>query len=58
MTSELVISCSQDATIRIWSLTTGQAVRVIHIKLHIQVDREGREILYKAAYLIPDHMVL
>ena len=37
MTSELVISCSQDATIRLWSLVTGRALRVIHNKLHIQV---------------------
>ena len=41
MTSELVISCSQDATIRIWSLDTGEAIRVIHIKLHIQVTERG-----------------
>ena len=52
----LVISCSQDATIRIWSLTTGQAVRVIHIKLHIQVDREGREIPSDTAHMSLSHI--
>ena len=45
MTSELVISCSQDATIRIWSLDTGEAIRVIHIKLHIQVTERERGVM-------------
>ena len=33
----LVISCSQDATLRIWSLDTGALIRVVHNKLHITV---------------------
>ena len=35
----LVISCSQDATLRIWSLDTGAVIRVVHNKLHITVTR-------------------
>ena len=36
----LVISCSQDATLRIWSLDTGAVIRVVHNKLHITVTRD------------------
>ena len=35
----LVISCSQDATLRIWSQDTGAVIRVVHNKLHITVTR-------------------
>ena len=37
----LVISCSQDATLRIWSRDTGAVIRVVHNKLHITVTRDN-----------------
>ena len=39
----LVISCSQDATLRIWSRDTGAVIRVVHNKLHITVTRGSSE---------------
>ena len=37
LSPEIVISCSQDATIRIWNIHKKEITRVIHNKLHIQV---------------------
>ena len=42
------ITCSQDGTVRFWSLETGEAVRVIHNRLHVQsmtVDERLEHIL-------------
>ena len=53
LTRTVVLSCSQDATVRLWRVDSPAPVRVIHFKLHIQVKTKQRAERIQSAQFFP-----
>jgi WD40 repeat protein len=47
-----VISGSEDNTVRVWSLRTGECIRVLEARLKTSLDREGKRMRDKDGLFI------
>ena len=56
LTRAVVLSCSQDATVRLWRVESPEPVRVIHNNLHIQVRREQTLSTVYLTFLLPQNI--